>query len=416
MFRRGIVFLLILAAALCGCSAAPVAEAPVYHANPEAQRAESLAMTSPRADAASIRLADGRVLICGGTATAKVGGVLSSAELYDPVSHQFTPTGPMTVPRQGHTITMLRDGRVLLTGGARNIGFRSELASAEIYNPSTGTFTATGSMSVPREGHTATLLRDGRVLVVGGSDNGTHTLDSAEIYDPATGTFRRVGHLNQPRIAHTATALLSGKVLIAGGGRGGRPGGYISYDTAELFDPATGKFATMRAHMNLDRVGGAAVRLLDGRVLIVGGKSGRILMGRAHPSLSSLTPLNTAEIYDPESGTFIRTGDMSAPHYLPTATMLINGQVLVVGGWKMQGFVVVGMRDADLYQPEANRFFSPGRTAIARLENTATLLADGQVLIAGGIDEKSNVSASVEFYSPKQHRFLMLPEPVAGTE
>jgi len=405
-----------LAASLNACSSAEVAEAPVYYTNPQGQRVESLAMTSPRADAASIRLGDGRVLICGGTATANVGGVLSSAEIYDPTSQRFTPTGSMTIARQGHTITMLGDGRVLIVGGARNVGFRSELASAEIYDSSTNTFNATGSMSVPREGHTATILRDGRVLIVGGSDNGTHTLDSAEIYDLASGTFGRTTHLNQPREAHTATLLLNGKVLIAGGGRGGMPGGYISYDTAEIYDSSPSRFTTIRAHMKFDRVGAAAVRLSDGRVLIAGGKSGKLLMARRHPSLSSLTPLSSAEIYDPESGTFIRTGDMSAPHYLPTATMLGNDQVLVVGGWLMQGFVVAGMRDADVYQPETNRFFSAGRTAVARLENTATLLDDGEVLVAGGIDGKSNVSASVEFYSPKQHRFLMLPEPAAGTE
>jgi N-acetylneuraminic acid mutarotase len=216
-------------------------------------------------------------------------------------------------------------------------------------------------------------------------------------------------------VAHVATLLHSGKVLIAGGGRGGMPGGYISYDTAELFDPDTRMFAKMRAHMKFDRVGAAAVRLNDGRVLIVGGKSGRVVSSR-HANLASLTPLNTAEIYDPELNSFIRTGDMSAPHYLPTATMLGNGQVLVVGGWAIQGFVVVGMRDADLYQPETNRFSRAGRTSVARLQNTSDLLTDGEVLIAGGIDERSNITASVEFYSPKQHRFLMLPEPVGGTE
>src|ERR1700687_5969453 len=415
MILRRLVLLLILAAGLNSCSTAAVSEAPVTYTNHEGERVEALSMTSPRANAASIRLRDGRVLICGGTATAKVGGVLSSAELYDSHTRRFIPTGSMTVARMGHTITMLRDGRVLIIGGARNIGFRAELSSAEIYDPSTGTFSTTGSMRTPREGHTATMLHDGRVLVVGGSDNGTHTLDSAEIYDPASGTFSGAGHLNQPRVPHVATLLHSGKVLIAGGGRGGMPGGYISYDTAELYAPDTRMFAKMRAHMKFDRVGAAALRLNDGRVLIVGGKSGRIVTSR-HSNLASLTPLNSAEIYDPESNSFIRTGDMSAPHYLPTATMLGNGQVLVVGGWTIQGFVVVGMRDADLYQPESNRFSRPGGANVARLENTANLLDDGEVLIAGGIDEKSYVTAAVEFYSPKQHRFLMLPEPVAGTE
>ena len=209
--------------------------------------------------------------------------------------------------------------------------------------------------------------------------------------------------------------LGTGKVLIAGGGRGGMPSGYISYDTAEMYDPSTRSFSAVRAHMKSDRVGAAAVNLNDGRVLIVGGKSGRVVTSR-HRNLSSLTPLNTAEIFDPESGTFIRTGDMSAPHYLATATMLDNGDVLVVGGWTIRGPLVVGMRDAEVYQPETNRFVHVGQTNVARLTNTATLLNDGEVLIAGGVADKALITASVEFYSPKQHRFLMLPETSAGTE
>src|SRR5260370_36951357 len=98
-------------------------------------------MNTPRANAAAIRLRDGRVLICGGTATGEVGGVLSSAELYDPVARTFTPTGAMTVPRAGQTITMLRDGRVLLTRDLQNAGCRSQRAGAEIYHPAKGALT-----------------------------------------------------------------------------------------------------------------------------------------------------------------------------------------------------------------------------------------------------------------------------------
>ena len=415
MILRRLVLLFILAAGFYACSTAAVSEAPVTYTNPRGQRVDALSMTSPRANAASIRLNDGRVLICGGTSNAQVGGVLSSAELYDSNTRRFIPTGAMTVARMGQTITMLRDGRVLITGGALNIGFRSELASAEIYDPSTGSFATTGSMRTPREGHTATMLRDGRVLIVGGSDNGTHTLDSAEIYDPASGSFSGAGHLNQPREAHVATLLHSGKVLIAGGGRGDMPGGYISYDTAEIYDPATRSFTAIRAHMKSDRVGPAAVKLNDGRVLIVGGKSGRMMTSRLR-NIASLTPLNTAEIYDPESGTFIKTGDMSAPHYLATATILNDGNVLVVGGWTIRGPIVVGMRDAEVYQPQTNSFSRVGQTNVARLTNTATLLNDGEVLIAGGVADKALITAAVEFYSPKQHRFLMLPETFAVTE
>jgi N-acetylneuraminic acid mutarotase len=386
---------------------------PVTVTNAAGNQVAALAMTTPRANAAAIRLRDGRVLICGGTATGQVGGILASAELYDPAARTFTATGSMTVPRAGQTITMLRDGRVLVTGGVKNVGFRSELASAEIYDPASGTFSATGSMSVPREGHTATLLRDGRVLVVGGSDNGTHTLDTAEVYDPSIGAFSRAGHLNQPRVAHVAALLGTGKVLIAGGGRGGMPGGYISYDTAELYNPSTRTFSPMLARMHYDRVGAAAVRLNDGRVLIVGGKSGKVMVGMR--TLAGMAPLNTAEIYDPEAGIFVATGNMSAPHYLATATMLNNGNVLVVGGYTIQGPAVVGMRDAEVFLTESNVFSHVGQTHVARLTNTATLLNDGEVLIAGGVNGNSLITASVEFYSPRQHQFLMVPETSAST-
>src|SRR5260370_29450506 len=109
--RWHLILLIALAAGLNACSGAAVAEAQRHYTNAEGERVEALAMTSPRADAASIRLGDGRVLICGGTVNANVGGVLASAELYDPGSHRFVATGSMTVARQGHTITMLRDRR-----------------------------------------------------------------------------------------------------------------------------------------------------------------------------------------------------------------------------------------------------------------------------------------------------------------
>jgi hypothetical protein len=408
MIRRSLI-VIAFAAMLSACAGGGGNQAPpVYVPTPQGNRVQALAMTTPRANAAAIRLRDGRVLICGGTSTGEIGGVLSSAELYDPVARTFTATGSMTEPRTGQTITLLRDGRVLLTGGDRAAGYRSQLASAEIYNPSTGMFSRTGSMSTAREGHTATMLRDGRVLVAGGSPNGIQATTSADIYDPESGTFSRTGHLHQPRVAHVAALLGNGTVLIAGGGRGGMPGGYISYDTAEIYDPATRRFSTVAAHMRSDRVGAAAVKLEDGRVLIVGGKSGRVVVG--FRSIASMTPLATAELYDPESGTFLKTDNMRDPHYLATATKLDDGNVLVVGGWLVQGPVVVGMRDAEVYESQRNLFTRVGRTNVPRLTNTATLLKDGEVLIAGGVAEKAQITASVEFYSPRQHQFLMIPE------
>jgi hypothetical protein len=397
----------IVAALLAGCAGGEIAEQPLYYTNARGQRVTELQMTTPRADAAAVALRTGRVLICGGTATGAVGGVLSSAEIYDPASRTFTPTGSMTVAREGETATLLNDGRVLVAGGAENIGFRAELASAELYDPTAGTFTATGSMHTAREGHTATLLRDGRVLVSGGSDNGVHTLSSAEIYDPVSGRWTRTGEMTQPREAQVAVRMKSGKVLVAGGGRGDVPGGYIAYQTAEIYDPAAGVFSALSAQMHLDRVGAGAVLLDDGRVLIAGGKSGKIILREEGPNLYWLTPLKSAEVFDPETSSFIRVGDMRQPHYLPTMTRLRDGTVLVIGGWRMQGPLVVGMQDAEIFEPFADRFVSAGPTHVARLENTATMLPDGEVLVAGGIDGGGNITASVEFFDPARRGFVI---------
>jgi hypothetical protein len=408
------IIAILFAASLAGCTAGGIAEQPAYYTNVRGQRVLELQMTTPRADAAAVALRDGRVLICGGTATGNVGGVLSSAEIYDPAARTFTPTDSMTVAREGATATLLDDGRVLVAGGVQNIGFRAELSSAELYDPAASAFSATGSMHTAREGDTATLLRDGRVLVAGGSDNGVHTLSSAEIYDPTSGTWSRAGDMTQPREAQVAVRLNSGKVLIAGGGRGDVPGGYIAYQTAEIYDPAAGSFTALGAQMSLDRVGAGAVLLGDGRVLIAGGKSSKMILNELGPNLMSLTPLKSAEVYDPESSSFIRIGDMREPHYLPTVTRLRDGTVLVVGGWRMQGPLVIGMRDAEIFEPNASGFVPIGRTHVARLENTATILPDGEVLIAGGIDGRSNITASVEFYDPKHQGFAIESAGAAG--
>jgi hypothetical protein len=394
---------------LVSCAGGEITEQPTYVTNQQGERVDELTMTTPRADQSAAALQDGRVLIAGGTTTGNVGGVTSSAEIYDPNANHFTATGSMTVARQGATATALTDGRVLLAGGVQNVGFRAQLSSAELYDPVAGTFTATGSMQTPREGHTATLLRDGRVLVAGGSDNGVHTLDSAEIYDPRSGAWQFAGHMTVPRVAHIAVLLGNGQVLIAGGGRGDMPGGYIVYQNAETYSPELGRFSRVPAHMNNDRVGAAAVLLDDGRALIVGGKSGKVLtsFGPGTLNLNSMAPLNTAETYDPESGSFVLTGNLQAPHYLPRLVKLRDGTVLVTSGWKIQGPVVVGMADAEVFVPGSNGFSGIAPMHVARLQNSSTLLPDGNVLVAGGVDGRSLITASVEFYNSSAHRFVV---------
>lgn len=400
--------ILFLALAIAGCTA-PISEslAPLP-ARVGAPR--MLAMTMPRALHATVMLHDGRVLICGGTSNANVGGVLDSAEIYDPVAGTFTRTGDMVDGRQGHTATVLDNRQVLIAGGSKNIGFRSELASAEIYDPNSGTFRSVGAMSSPREGHSATLLRDGRVLIAGGSPNGIVTTSSAEVYDPHTGSFTAIASMNVPREGHAATLLRNGKVLIAGGGRGGMPGGYIAYDTAEIFDPASNRFSMLDAHMVGDRVGPAAALLDDGRVLIAGGKSGKVLSGRlGGRSLFWLAPLNTAEVFDPETNSFRAVGPMQATHYLGIATKLNNGMVLITGGWNAIGGTIGGIGFADLFDPSRNNFSGGGDLHVARLNQSSTLLLDGEVMVAGGIDRDGNVTPTVEFYSPQSGGFVLTP-------
>ena len=285
-------------------------------------------------------LQDGRVLISGGTDDA--GNVVASAELYDPKSGTFRPTGSMTTSRTTQTATLLRDGRVLIAGGygGCTASICNTLASAELYDPATGTFSPTGSMTTPREGLTATLLSDGRVLVAGGYGGCTvgvgtrncNTFASAELYDPATGTFSPTGSMTTPRVYQTATLLSDGRVLIAGGGDTSLA------LTAELYDPATGTFSPTGS-MITAREYHTATLLPGGRVLIAGGESN----GTGDVVLAS------AELYDPRTGTFSPTGSMTAVRAQQTATLLSNGRVLIAGGG--DPYAGSTLASAELYQP-----------------------------------------------------------------
>jgi large repetitive protein len=213
-------------------------------------------MGTPRQSYSATLLPDGKVLVVGGIDSS---GVSASAELYDPAAGTWTSTGSMATPRAGFTATLLPDGRVLVAGGGKSVADKNGsvfvVASAELYDPASGTWTATGSMVTPREGHTATLLPDGRVLVTGGlrsslkwNEQLVTSADSAELYDPASGTWTRTASMVAPREGHTATLLPAGRVLVAGGidPHGNTdPSGNGTYKalltSAELYDPGTGQ-------------------------------------------------------------------------------------------------------------------------------------------------------------------------------
>jgi len=269
-------------------------------------------------------LNNGEVLVAGGRNRLQYG--LASATLYNPSVGTFTPTGNLNNGRSDHTATLLNNGRVLIAGGDYTVFTNSGtqrfcLSSAELYEPSTGTFTLTGSLHSQRCGglypeFTATLLGNGMVLIAGGGDlNGL--VSAAELYDPSTGTFSVTGSLNTARFGHTATVLPTGEVLIAGGINSA--GNYLA--SAELYNPSTGTF-TPTGSMKTTRELATATLLGSGQVLVAGGEHSNLVF----PYISE------AELYNPSTGKWTTTGSLNTGRFDHTATLLNNGQVLIAAG------------------------------------------------------------------------------------
>jgi hypothetical protein len=278
-------------------------------------------------------LPNGKVLIAGGFGDGFEclgAGAGNVAELYDPVAGSFTRTGNMVALRGGHTATLLMNGKVLVAGGADQDPAGTGSASAELYDPSSGGFTQTGSMAVGRFRHTATLLQNGKVLIVGGVLlSSTNPTSTAELYDPATGSFTVTGGMTTAREEHTATLLADGTVLIVGGTNSVTASGNLQLTaTAEVYDPSTGSFS-VTGSMTRTRSSHTASLVPGGAVLIAGGGDDN----------------STAEIYDPATGSFSITGGMEVGRSGHSATLLPNGTVLVVGGGSF-----VGLATAELYQ------------------------------------------------------------------
>ncbi len=307
-------------------------------------------------------LEDGRVLLAGGDVSVEGGlAPTNAAELYDPQSGEFTPTGSMLIEREAHTATLLADGRVLIAGGLLGD------TSAELYDPQTGTFTATGSMKTSRNWATATLLADGRVLIAGGDSfvpGGEGPIASAEVYDPQTGQFTETGSMTTARDGHTATLLSNGLVLIAGGGNLDS-----NLASAELYNPKTGKFSRTGS-MSKARFRHTATLLPNGLVLVAGGDV---------PAADAASPDDTAELFDPSTGKFRVTGSMIDPRSGHTATLLPDGAVLIAGG--NADFSAGGV---EKYDPSTGKFSQVIAGFYTTGGDSATLLDDGTVLFAGG--------------------------------
>jgi len=293
-------------------------------------------------------------------------------------------TGSLNVPRYRHTATLLQDGRVLVVGGVGSA--YTFLGSAELYDPVSGTWSLTGSMHLPRVDHTATLLSDGRVLVAGGETSGNPPYfgqtGTAEIYDPATGMWSLTGSMNIIRSVDAAVRLQDGRVLVAGGFSvaGVAPSDYTdNRQSAELYDPVTGTWTVADPRV-YKRYWYTMTLLQDGRVLAARGTNN----GDLEDTLSS------AEIYDPVAGEWSAVEDSCCGSVAHTATLLPDGTVLVAGG-NTGGIGGDGvLASTELFDPATETWTRTGDMATPRYGHTATLLASGAVLVCGGQSQLSH--------------------------
>jgi hypothetical protein len=343
----------------------------------------------------------------------------------------FATTGNLNTARYGHTAALLANGQVLVTGGLGVNGSYAPLASAELYNPATGKWAVTGSMSAGRMSFTATLLQNGEVLVAGGSGYTANCYATAELYNPSTGTWTLTGSMTQARCQHTAALLSSGDVLVSGG---------VNSDfntpdttaTAELYNPSTGVWQATGS-LNVSRGGGAAL-LENGQVFVAGGYS---------TSHNVTTYLASVEIYDPSTAQWSLTASMQSATASPTTPVLLtNGDVLIANeaqfynpstaSWSSTGalpktsgapsvasllntgnVLATGTRcnysgcghgpttGAFLYTFSSNSWSAAGSMKKPRLGHTSTLLPSGLVLVAGGYSSNSFVPINgAELYTP----------------
>ena len=363
-------------------------------ASPMGSWSAAAPMTTGRSSHTATLLPNGKILVAGGVQPTRV---LSDAELYDPTARTWQPAGALISARFGHTATLLGNGKVLVVGGSTEPPGQKPAAldSAELYDPSTNRWSSVASMKVARAFHTATLLPDGSVLVTGGLTSSAGVAPSgqrgrmvaapvvadAEIYDPVADRWAAAGMMTTPRANHSAVRLLDGRVLVIGGiATLTGWNDFAPMTSAEFYDPAQRRWSSATS-MHYARSFESTTLLPDGRVLVAGSVTAP---GAAAP-----------EIFDPQTDAWSPVPLPGVYRLAHMAVSLPNGMVLVVGG--------DNEASAQLYDGRTNTWSSAGTMAVTRAYGTATLLATGRVFIAGGFgDTGSGVGAlkSAEVYDP----------------
>ncbi|CAF3764062.1 unnamed protein product [Adineta steineri] len=329
-------------------------------------------------------LANGHVLIAGGD----YGREMNDSELYDPLAGTWTTTGSMNNARFGHVASVLSNGKVLVIGGSR-VGNNEmiSLNSAELYNPSTETWTTTGNMHFTRVGHTSSILNNGKLLVIGGlgvSDGYGPSLNTSELYDPSTEIWTIPNNTGntQRRSMHTASVLTDGQVVVAGG--------WVSNDVTKsvvLYDPSSESW-TPTSSLNNARYSHTASILKNGKVLVTGGM-GQIV-------------LNTTELYDPSTRRWKTTGSLNNARYSHKASVLKNGKVLVTGGRSISNGDNISLNSTELYDPSTETWTVMAHMSTKRWDHTASVLLNEKVLVCGGIN-------SDDYFSPINGELYQIP-------
>jgi hypothetical protein len=312
------------------------------------------------------------------------GNAIRTTDLYDPTAGAWTASGSLS--QSGNRFAFpaaLLSDGQVLVAGGVKSG--AALKTAELYNPSTGTWaTTTGSLPIAMAYSTATTLSNGTVLVAGGANTGTAGLNNAYLYNSSTNAFTSAGTMNSLRRDHTATLLSNGKVLIVGGSA---TDGSTALASIDLYDPTTGWAAAAGlSSMTYARHSHTATLLLDGRVLVAGGTN------------NNSTPVSAAEIYDPTTGTWSSAGTMVTPRYFHEAVLLGDGKVLVIGGADASNV----LSSAELYDPTAGP--TGTWTAVSfsmstpRMYHSAAMLLNDKVLVAGGTSTGDDLLSSAELY------------------
>jgi N-acetylneuraminic acid mutarotase len=354
------------------------------------------ALSVPRAAHVAVALADGRVLVAGGTDNTndQEEFAWATAELFDPLTETWSPAAPMGTRRIWASAVRLPNGRVLVAGGQHSYGqvFHD---TAEVYDPVANTWSYTGTMTIQRAYATATLLGDGRVLLAGGlvPYDGTGRLvatAAAEVYDFQTDTWSAVSPMAVPRGSFTATRLNDGRVLVVGGttNDGAVPPNSLVTSTAEIFNPATNTWSAAASLPGPRQEAGAAP-LPDGRVLVMGGYA---------------EAAREALLYDPAANAWSYAAPMPTSRLIPSPTPLADGRVLVVGGEVLNDLPGVPQPEptGDVYDPATNTWTKAGTMFDSPWYPPITLMADGRVLVTGGccrLDPTVSL-ASVQLYGP----------------